>query len=162
MSTYLDDAWFEGAFNALNDTLRVDARMKHEMIQFLLDEGLWDAEKLQWTAAEARFNSCLNRNKVDSFFKLSEIWALMKRFNRFGIFLAMADDLGFEVRLKPTAERVHELLASMLETNERLEQEYARQRVQLERITSTPIPTNVVPRHPGTHKPLFSRADQAC
>lgn len=162
MTAYLDDAWFEGAFNALTDTLRADSRTKRDMIQFLFDEGFWDSEKLQWQAAEARFNACLNRNKADAFFKLSEIWALMKRFNRHAFFLAMAEDLGFEVRLKPTTERVQELLASLLEANERMEQECARQRAQLERITGADVASNTVVLHPGRQKPHFSRADRAC
>jgi hypothetical protein len=36
------------------------------MIQFLLDNGFWDQEKLKdWTAV-AKFNSCLNRTRPSS------------------------------------------------------------------------------------------------
>lgn len=110
---FLDDEFFEFAGDALRETLNVDPATKREMIQFLIDEGFWD-KSMKWESAVARFDACLNPNKSE-FFKLSELWALMKRFGRHHLFVAMGEDLGYEIRRRATVERVEELLEKILE-----------------------------------------------
>lgn len=80
--------------------LAADGHQRKVMIQFLFDEGFWDAEKLTWDAAIARWNDNLNPGK-SAFWKNSELWALMSRFGRHHLFLAMADDLGYECAAGP-------------------------------------------------------------
>lgn len=46
---FLDDT---RAYEALQETFRVDTRTRRDMIQFLFDEGFWDPDKLTWEAAE--------------------------------------------------------------------------------------------------------------
>ncbi len=79
---WIDETWLQDALAALKATCDVDAHTRNAMIQFLLDNGFWDQEKLKdWTSAVAKFNSCLNPNKAE-FFKIGELWALMRRFGR--------------------------------------------------------------------------------
>jgi hypothetical protein len=73
---YIDATWMQKGLDALNDTFCVDAQTQREMIQFLFDEGFWDKGKLSWSAAEQRFNDCLNVRRPQ-FFKIAEVWALM-------------------------------------------------------------------------------------
>lgn len=155
---FLDEGWFEDAYRALTDTLRVDARGKRDMIQFLLDEGFWDAEKLSWPAAEARFNACLNRHKGDAHFKLGELCALMVRFDRHQFFLWQADMLGYEVRRKASLERVQELAERALDLQERQEAETAALRAELQRLLDN-IPDEAPKPAPraGWDRPKFSR-----
>lgn len=112
-ATWLDPTWMQMGIDALREALSVEPRMKRDMIQFLIDEGFWESSKADeakaWDAAQTRFNHCLNPSRPE-FFKLSELWALSKRFGRHQFFLAMAHDLGYEVRLRPTEERRQELL----------------------------------------------------
>jgi hypothetical protein len=115
---WLDSQWMEAGLEALRDTLLVEPRLRKQMIEFLLEEGLWDSEKLSWDAAVARWNACLNPKRPE-FFKQSESWALMKRFQRFALFQAMAEDLGFEVKRIPTEERRQNLLERIAEAQER-------------------------------------------
>ena len=161
MSAFLDDPWFERAFEALQEALRVEKRLQKEMIQFLFDEGFWDPDKLTWEAAATRFVGCLNRSKTDTNFKLSEIWALMKRFGRHHVFLAMADDLGYEVRLKPTEERRQDLLERAVTLLERLDDASTALRGDIERLVSGEV-HDPSPRAHGGPRPSFSRADRAC
>lgn len=153
---WIDESWLRSAFEALEATLKVDARLKRDMIQFLFDEGFWDTEKLSWPAAEARFNACLNPNKSD-FFKIGELWALMKRFGRHELFLAMADDLGYEVRRKPTEERRMELLERIAIATERCEAASTTAAAELIRLERTP--DSKVARLPGGGRPSFSLDD---
>lgn len=141
--SYIDDTWVQSAYGALVATLDVDPHLRKEMVQFLLDEGFWDREKLSWDAAVARWNACLNPRKAE-FFKVSELWALMRRFGRHQLFLALAEDLGYEVRLKPTEERRAELLDRMQRTLGQLEQAMADCNAQLARLDQAPTP----PRSP--------------
>ena len=106
--SWLDDRWYQNALTALKATLDSSAELKAAMVQFLFDEGFYNTTKLTWEGAIARFNSCLNPSKGE-FFKVTEIWALMKRFEQHALFLAIADDLGYEVRRKPSEERRQEL-----------------------------------------------------
>ncbi len=115
---WLDNSWMQAGLEALRDTLAVDPRLRKQMIEFLLEEGLWDEEKLTWDAAIARWNACLNPRRPE-FFKIVEIWALMKRFHRFGLFEAMALDLGFRATAIPTEERLQYILERIAEAHER-------------------------------------------
>lgn len=154
--SYIDETWLRTAYQAMRATLDVDSKTKEQMVQFLLDEGFWDKEKLTWEAAIARFNSCLNPNKSE-FFKLGEFWALMSRFGRHHLFHAMADDFGFEVRLKPTEERHQELLERFVNAADRLEQDLASARAGLARLQAAP-PAQRQLVHPG-QKVHFSAGD---
>lgn len=149
---WIDESWLRSAFHALEATLKVDPRLKRDMIQFLFDEGFWNPETLEWSSAEARFNGCLNPNKSD-FFKIGEAWALMKRFGRHELFLAMADDLGYEVRRKPTEERRLELLERIALATERCETACTTASAELIRLERADDPK--VTRLPGP-KPHFS------
>lgn len=158
--SYLDDSWFERAFEALQETLRVDKRMKKDMLDFLFAEGFWDSEKLSWENGMTRFDGCLNRNKTDTNFKVSELWALMKRFGRHHLFLAMAEDLGYEVRLKPTEERRQELAARTLDYLERLDSAAIALRADYERMFYGTVHEPQSRPHGGP-RPSFSRGDRA-
>ena len=137
---WIDETWLRTAYNALQDTLRVDDRTRNEMIQFLLDEGFWNADTLKtYDAQVARWNACLNPNKPE-FFKLGEVWALMARFGRHQLFHAMAQDLGYDVRAIPTEARRHELLERIALSSERHETEVAAARAAMERL-ALPVPT---------------------
>lgn len=109
---FVDDAFLSAAFDALQETISADRHLRKDMIQFLLDEGFWPAD-LKWDSAVARFNGCLNPSKGE-YFKISELWALMKRFGRHQLFLAMADDLGYEVRRRADIERVQLLFEDIV------------------------------------------------
>lgn len=130
---WLDQSWQERGLQALRDTLDVDPRQRRQMIQFLFDEGFWDEKTLTWPAAVARWNDCLNPTKP-SFFKLGELWALMARFDRHHLFLAMADDLGYDVRRKATSERQQELMERLCTSLEHIEREMGDTRSKLARL----------------------------
>lgn len=110
---FLDDDFFDAMGEALQETLRVDKHLKREMIQFLMDEGFWDKD-MKWASAVARFDACLNPTKAE-YFKISELCALMKRFDRHHLFLAMGKLLGYDMRRMATIERVQSLLEDILE-----------------------------------------------
>lgn len=131
--TWIDAAWQDRGLKALRDTLDVDPRHRRAMIEFLFAEGFWDSERLSWDAAIARWNDCLNPGKA-SFFKLGELWGLMARFGRHDLFHALADDLGYEVRRKPTEERRQALMERMCEALEHAERQTADIRSQMARI----------------------------
>ncbi|MGH8028032.1 MAG: hypothetical protein ACREO0_15035, partial [Pseudoxanthomonas sp.] len=137
---YIDETWLQDALGALHATFKdVDDKMKTQMVQFLLDEGFWDAEKLDFPSAIARFNACCNPNKAE-FFKMGEIWALMRRFNRHQLFHAMAHDLGYELRVIPTEERRQQLLQQLVDHTERLEYQLTAGRAAMERLMAAPVP----------------------
>lgn len=130
-----DASWQARGLQALRETLDVDARTRRAMIEYLFEAGFWDAQRLSWDAAIARWNDCLNPSKT-AFFKLGELWALMRRFDRHHLLLALADELGYELRRKPTEERRQELLERMAETLARTERELADARAALARLDS--------------------------
>ena len=133
---WIDETWLQDALSALKATCDVDARTRNEMIQFLLDNGFWDQEKLKdWTSAVAKFNSCLNPNKAE-FFKIGELWALMRRFGRHQLFLAMAADLGYEVRIIPTEQRRPALLQQLVDAQLQCAATGERVASQLERLNT--------------------------
>lgn len=117
--SWRDPTWMQRGLDAMKVTLDVDAALKQQMIDFLLDEGFWNPKKLSPKAARTKFNACMNPLKPD-FFKLSELWALMKRFRRYELWLAMGDDLGFERphHLPTVTYRDH--LQQQLDAQERL------------------------------------------
>lgn len=130
---WADSRWRDRAMHALQETLNVDAGLKREMIEFLFEEKFWDRATLSWAAAVTRFNDCLSIKKP-SFFKLGEVWALMSRFRRHQLFLAMAEDLGYEVREKPTEERQQALLLQLLNATKCCERQLEENRSMLDRL----------------------------
>lgn len=144
---WIEETWLHDALAALKATCDVDAHTRNEMIQFLLDNGFWDQEKLKdWASAVAKFNSCLNPNKAE-FFKIGELWALMRRFGRHHLFLAMAADLGYEVRPIPTEHRRQALMQQLLDVQAQCAAASERVASQLERL-NTPAPE---PRQGAVH-----------
>lgn len=107
---WLDVFWQQKTLGALQDTLDVSPEITRQMIEFLFASKLWNKATLSWESAGARFAACLNPGKQEKFSTM-ELWALMKRFGRHQLFLALADDLGYEVRRKCTEERHQDLLA---------------------------------------------------
>lgn len=93
--SWRDPQWLQRGLDAMQATFDVDSTTKQQMIDFLLAEGFWDTNKLTPAAARTKFNACMNPMKPD-FFKLSELWVLMKRFRRYELWLAMGEDMGFE------------------------------------------------------------------
>lgn len=156
--SWITEAWLREALLALKRTLDVDPRTKNEMVQFLLDEGFWDKEKLStWESAIAKFNSCLNPNKAE-FFKIGELWALAKRFDRHELFLAQARDLGYEVRRIPTAERQQLLLEQLVELQASHTAAVEGIQAQLNQLQTAPAGPPAVPLPPG-QRPHFSQPD---
>lgn len=103
-NSWFTAAWQQIGLDALNETVGTNPDLKNQMIEFLFDIKRWDRNKLKFANALTRFNACLNPNEPETF-KNIDIWALMKRFDRHHYFLAMAADLGYEVRRVPTDER---------------------------------------------------------
>ena len=130
---WLDVFWQQRTLGALQDTLDVPPELKAQMIQFLFEQKVWNSSTLSWEAATTRFNACLNPGKPEKF-ALMELWALMKRFDRHQLFLSMADDLGYEVRRKPTEERRQDIMARAAAAIERSANEAAMLRSDLLRL----------------------------
>lgn len=131
---FLDPAWRQQGLDALREMLDVDDHLKKQIIEFLFEEGYWDEKRTSWDAAVARYNACLNPNK-EAFFKLSEIWAIAKRFRRYHVLYAMAEDMGFyRPREKPTEERRQELLERIATAEEKLLDEITGARAELARL----------------------------
>lgn len=144
MGMWLDPAWSQRGLAALHAMLDVDDHTRKAMVQFLFDEGFWDPEKLTWDAAIARWNDCKNPGK-HAFFKLGELWALAWRFERPQVFLAMADNLGYEVRRMPTPEREQQLLERMATAMEQCETTMAVCRTELARMKLAAAPRALAP-----------------
>lgn len=130
---WIDAAWSARGLAALRAMLDVDDHTRRKMVQFLFDEGFWDPEKLTWDAAIARWNDCKNPGK-SAFFKLGELWALALRFERHQLFLAMADNLGYEVRRIPTPERQQQLVTRLTAAMTQCEATLSSCRAELARI----------------------------
>ena len=126
---WLSPEWMQRGLEALKATLDVDNDLKCQMVQFLFDCGLWNADNLSWDAGMARFNAALNPNKPQVKFSLAEIWALMRQFARHELLFAMCDDLGYEQPRKlATEQRRQELLerlAAAIEQANRLSEQAA-------------------------------------
>lgn len=156
---YIDDAWLNKAWRVLRDMLDVDAHLRKQMIQFLIDEGFWSKD-LEWPSAIAKWNACLNPQKGE-FFKLGEIWALMLRFQRPQLFLAMAEDLGYQVFELPTEARRQAVLERIATATVRAEQELAAARAALERIDAIAEEKPATVAGGNKVRPLFSNAVEA-
>lgn len=150
---FIDETWLRKAHRALKETLDVDGATKRQMIQFLFDEGFWDAATLSWESAVARFNDNNNPTK-QSFWKVGEVWALMVRFRRPDLLAGMAESMQFELRPIPTEERRLELLQANLDRLDRLSMDLAETRAELERLAA-PAPDRPIPALPGA-RPAFS------
>lgn len=136
---HVDEVWMQRGLDALDEMFRVSDATKRDMIQFLFDEGFWDKGRLSWAAAVARFNDCLNPNKPQ-FFKISELWALMKAFRRHGLLHAIADDLGYQaLRQMPTEERRQALLERIAAGQEALAALLAHAHAELADLDTKPV-----------------------
>lgn len=146
---HVDELWLQAGLDALEETFRVGDDVKRDMIQFLFDEGFWNKERLTWAAAVARFNDCLNPNKAQ-FFKVSELWALMKAFDRHTLLQAMADDLGYQrLRQLPSAERRQALLERIARAEEQLLATIGAAKRELAELDA---PSRTPRIHPGIHE----------
>lgn len=154
-----DPVWLQRGLDALKATLDVEPVLKQQMIDFLLEEGFWDRRRLSDAAARTRFNACLNPGKPD-FFKIGEVWALMKRFRRYELLHAMCADMGFEplVQIPPRARRA-ELMRRLQERNQQHAAETAAIELELtmlesEEGDSTPaVRSDGVRVHPAMREP---------
>jgi len=157
---WIDAAWSARGLAALHAMLDVDDHTRKAMIQFLFDEGFWDAHRLTWDAAVSKWNDAKNPGKP-GFWKIGELWALALRFERHHLFLAVMEDLGYEVRRTPTEERRQLLLERMTAAVESCEQTLNTARTELARLRLSTVPRDVAPRL-GDAAPLrFSRDDDA-
>lgn len=154
----VDPKWMQRGWEALRETFNVDGATKRDMIQFLLDEGFWHKDRLTWEGAEKRFNDCINPTR-DTFFKLVELWALMKQFRRFHLLEVMADDLGFRPLVQmPTEERRLELLERIAAAEEQMLAVVGPARAELDKLDAAPE----VRVHPAfqENRGGFSRPDK--
>lgn len=120
-----DPLWLGRALDALKATLNVDPVTKTEMIRFLITEGFWVGTKLTEEAAHTKFNACMNPGKPE-FFKLTELWVLMKRFQRFDLLHTMVEDLGFEQLVPiPRAVRREDLVQRLEKLRQQRDDEEA-------------------------------------
>lgn len=149
---FIDETWLRKAFQSLHAVLDVDDHTRNQMIQFLMDEGFWDAG-MKWETALAKWNSCKNPHKAE-FFKIGEIWALMLRFSRHQLFEAMAESLGYQLIALPTEARRQAVLERLASSLERLELEQLTARAELERLATAPVEQRAAVPH-GT-RPTFS------
>lgn len=145
---HVDEVWMQRGLDALEDVFRVDDATKRDMIEYLFDSGFWNRDRLKWDAAVARFNDCLNPNKAQ-FFKVSEVWALMKAFGRDSLLHAMVEDLGYKPLHKlATEERRQELLERIATAEERMLFEVRAAKHELAEL-ETQAPVRV---HPAIHE----------
>jgi len=157
---WLDPLWQQSCLDALKAMLDVDARTKRSMIEFLLEEGFWSRDKLDYDSAVARFNSCMNPRKPE-FFKTSELWALAKRFDRPELILAMVEDLGYErPRRRPTEERRQLLLERIADGVARLDTTLAAARAELARIDAAAPAPRIDPLLREGGVAAFARPDE--
>ncbi|HET6631549.1 MAG TPA: hypothetical protein VFG73_02420 [Rhodanobacteraceae bacterium] len=152
MGRWLNSDWTERGLAALRATLDVDASVRRDMIEFLFAEGFWNREKLTWDAALARWNGCLNPRKSE-FFKIGEVWALMKRFHRYELLRAMAEDLGCELRIRPSEEQQQRLMERLAEATEHAAAAVAEASAELARFHD-PAPAR--PSRMGGETPRFA------
>lgn len=155
---WVDAAWTRRGLAALHAMLDVDDHTRKAMIQFLFDEGFWDTNKLTWDAAIAKWNDAKNPVKP-TFWKLAELWALAARFDRHQLFLAMAEDLGYEVRRTPTEERRQLLLERMATAVESCEQVLNTARTELARLHLSSSPVAAVRHSSPADLVRFQQAD---
>lgn len=129
---WTDPQWVQSGVDALRETLNVDGETKRRMVEFLRDEGFWDPTRQSWDSAIARFNACLDPSKSE-YFKVAEVWALMRKFRRYHLLHAMAADCGFAPLCElPTEERRLRLLERIAAAQETI----AGGMAELERLAS--------------------------
>lgn len=116
-TAWVTPEWLQRAHTALAKTVDTNAELKRQMVEFLLDSGLWNKDEATWDNSVNRFSACINPARPQ-YFKFVELWALMKRFEIYDLYYAMSDDLGFEVRLKSTPERIFEELRRITAASE--------------------------------------------
>jgi hypothetical protein len=145
---WVDAEWTRRGLAALHAMLDVDDHTRKAMIQFLFDEGFWNPDKLTWDAAIAKWNDAKNPAKP-GFWKVGELWALALRFERHQLFLAVMENLGYEVRRTPTEERRQLLLERMAAAVERCEQTLSTARTELARMHLASGPRGVPPKAGG-------------
>ena len=75
-------------------------------------------------AAQPALDTGLNPAKAE-FFKIGEMWMLMRRFGRHQLFLAMAEDLGYHCIPLPTEARRQAVLERIAEVQDRANNEIA-------------------------------------
>jgi len=155
---WIDAAWSARGLAALHAMLDVDDHTRKAMIQFLFDEGFWDAHRLTWDAAVSKWNDGKNPSKP-GFFKFGELWALALRFDRHQLFLAVMEDLAYEVRRTPTEERRQLLLERMTAAVESCEQTLNTTRTELARLRLSTVPRDVTARSSDAAPLRFSRDD---
>jgi hypothetical protein len=154
---WIDASWQQQGLEALRATFNVETKKRNEMIQFLYDEGFWDIERLTWDAGVARWNDCLNPSK-SAFFKMGELWALMKRFGNHDLFEAMAADLGYEIRRRPTEERRMALLERIAQATEGYAESIAAAQAELARLHAPTGEKVSAPARPSSAR--FAIGDQ--
>lgn len=142
-NNWLTAEWMQSALNALHETLDVNPALKRQMIEFLIESGLWSDES-KWDSALNRFNACLNPARPQVF-KLGEIWALMRRFDRHDLFHSMARDLGYEVRKVASEQRHQEALERLAAAIEASTAAVAEARAELARLEATGAEMRVHP-----------------
>lgn len=130
--SFIDETWIEAAYVALEETLRVDKHVRKQMIEYLVEEGFWSRD-MDWDKLEAKWSANINRNRSE-FFKVGELWALMRRFGRHHFFLALAQDLGYYCVPMPTEARKQALLERLAAAEERAANEIAAARAELQRL----------------------------
>jgi hypothetical protein len=155
---WIDAAWSARGLAALHAMLDVDDHTRKAMIQFLFDEGFWDAHRLTWDAAVSKWNDGKNPSKP-GFFKFGELWALALRFDRHQLFLAVMEDLAYEVRRTPTEERRQLLLERMTAAVESCEQTLNTTRTELARLRLSTGPRDATARSSDAAPLRFSRDD---
>lgn len=154
--SFIDDVWLRRAHQALAAVFDVDDRTRNDMIQFLFDEGFWDAEKLSHEGALSRWRANLNPTKGE-FWKLSEVWAISVRFRRPQLLKAWADSMGYELRERPSEERRQELLQRTVDLLEGLDAARVELQSDLARLFA-PAPREHLPSAPGT-RPSFCQRE---
>lgn len=150
---WLTREWMQQGLDALRETVDANPDLKRQMIEFLFDTGMWDSTKLRADNAITRFNACLNPDQPETF-KTMHIWALMKRFGRHQLFLAMAADLGYEVHRIPTEARRQAALENLAAAIEKSNDEVAQARAVLDGIYQDGV---AVRPHPA-----FNRGGSFC
>jgi len=129
-----DPEWLQRGLDALKATLDVEPQLKRDMFLFLIEEGFWDGSRLTDAAAQTKFNACMNPAKPE-YFKLTEIWVLMKRFQRHELLHAMAADLGFEpLKLIPQELRREDLVLKLERLRETAAEQEARLLQEIEQL----------------------------
>ncbi len=155
--SFIDETWLRRAHQAVKAVFDVDEHTRNDMIQFLFDEGFWDRDKLDWTAAITKFRGNCNPSKSE-FWKISEVWAISLRFRRPHLMLAMAESMGHATYEIPTEARRQALMTRMVELHERFDEQRAELQADMQRLAVAPVPERL-PSVPG-QRPIFSMKEE--